>query len=105
MHEILASFQALPDIGKKVSKLEEEAALLDASGEVMSVPLVFSLALVIYMNFCFLVQAEVAEYHKLKLDIAQLEKKLMSEITRPERVLYYLGSGRLVCAENNTLVS
>ncbi|KAH9728398.1 DExH-box ATP-dependent RNA helicase DExH10 [Citrus sinensis] len=65
--------KALPDIGKKVSKLEEEAALLDASGE-----------------------AEVAEYHKLKLDIAQLEKKLMSEITRPERVLYYLGSGRLI---------
>ncbi|KAL9431481.1 hypothetical protein AB3S75_026631 [Citrus x aurantiifolia] len=65
--------KALPDIGKKVSKLEEEAASLDASGE-----------------------AEVAEYHKLKLDIAQLEKKLMSEITRPERVLYYLGSGRLI---------
>ncbi|KAI9157023.1 hypothetical protein LWI28_015607 [Acer negundo] len=65
--------KALPDMGKKVSKLEEEAALLDASGE-----------------------AEVAEYHKLKLDLAQLEKKLMSEITRPERVLYYLGSGRLI---------
>lgn len=65
--------KALPDIGKKVSKLEEEAASLDASGE-----------------------AEVAEYHKLKLDIAHLEKKLMSEITRPERVLYYLGSGRLI---------
>lgn len=65
--------KALPDIGKTVSKLEEEAASLDASGE-----------------------AEVAEYHKLKLDIAQLEKKLMSEITRPERVLYYLGSGRLI---------
>ncbi|KAK3228637.1 hypothetical protein Dsin_000518 [Dipteronia sinensis] len=65
--------KALPDMGKKISKLEEEAALLDASGE-----------------------AEVAEYHKLKLDLAQLEKKLMSEITRPERVLYYLGSGRLI---------
>lgn len=50
---------------------------------------------------CFIIshlQAEVADYHKLKLDLAQLEKKLMSEITRPERVLYYLGSGRLVCA-------
>ncbi|PPD84992.1 hypothetical protein GOBAR_DD18064 [Gossypium barbadense] len=65
--------KALPDIGKKVSKLEQEADLLDASGE-----------------------AEVAEYHKLKLELAQLEKKLMSEITRPERVLYYLDPGRLV---------
>ncbi|XP_010541963.1 PREDICTED: DExH-box ATP-dependent RNA helicase DExH10 isoform X2 [Tarenaya hassleriana] len=65
--------KALPDMGKKVSKLEEEAAILDASGE-----------------------AEVAEYHKLKLDIAQLEKKLMSEITRPERVLCFLDTGRLI---------
>ncbi|KAJ0090258.1 hypothetical protein Patl1_14028 [Pistacia atlantica] len=65
--------KALPDMGNKVSKLEEEAAFLEASGEV-----------------------EVAEFHKLKLEIAQHEKKLMSEITRPERVLYYLGSGRLV---------
>ncbi|XAR63771.1 RNA helicase [Bertholletia excelsa] len=65
--------KALPDMGKKVSKLEEEAALLDASGE-----------------------SEVAEYHKLKLDIAQIEKKMMTEITRPERVLYFLLPGRLV---------
>ncbi|KAJ0030002.1 hypothetical protein Pint_13899 [Pistacia integerrima] len=65
--------KALPDMGNKVSKLEEEAAFLESSGEV-----------------------EVAEFHKLKLEIAQHEKKLMSEITRPERVLYYLGSGRLV---------
>lgn len=28
--------QALPDIGNKVSKLEEEAAILNASGEVLS---------------------------------------------------------------------
>ncbi|KAK7841730.1 dexh-box atp-dependent rna helicase dexh10, partial [Quercus suber] len=59
--------------GNKVSKLEQEATMLDASGE-----------------------AEVADYHKLKLDIAQLEKKLMGEITRPERVLYNLRPGRLV---------
>ncbi|XP_009768799.1 DExH-box ATP-dependent RNA helicase DExH10 [Nicotiana tabacum] len=65
--------KALPDIGKKVSKLEEEAATLDASGE-----------------------AEVAGFHKLKLEIAQFEKKLMAEITRPERVLYFLLPGRLV---------
>ncbi|XP_027070815.2 DExH-box ATP-dependent RNA helicase DExH10 [Coffea eugenioides] len=65
--------KALPDIGKKVSKLEEEAAKLDASGE-----------------------AEVAEYHKLKLEIAHHEKKLMAEITQPERILYFLQPGRLV---------
>ncbi|XP_010467134.1 PREDICTED: DExH-box ATP-dependent RNA helicase DExH10 [Camelina sativa] len=65
--------KALPDIGNKVSKLEEEAAILNASGE-----------------------AEVAEYHKLQLDIAQHEKKLMSEIIRPERVLCFLETGRLV---------
>lgn len=65
--------KALPDIGKRVSLLEEEAATLDASGE-----------------------AEVAEYHKLRLDIAQLEKNMMTEITRPERVLYFLNPGRLV---------
>ncbi|KAG8376337.1 hypothetical protein BUALT_Bualt09G0052700 [Buddleja alternifolia] len=65
--------KALPDIGKKVSELEEEAAVLDASGE-----------------------AEVAEYHKLKLEVAQLEKKMMAEITRPERVLSFLLPGRLV---------
>ena len=50
-------------------------------------------------NIYLYVQAEVAEYHKLKLEIAQLEKKLMSEITRPERVLYYLDPGRLVRAQ------
>ncbi|KAF8033637.1 hypothetical protein BT93_C0040 [Corymbia citriodora subsp. variegata] len=65
--------KALPNIGRKVQKLEEEAASLEASGEV-----------------------EVAEYHKLKLEIAQLEKKMMTEITRPERVLYFLLPGRLV---------
>ncbi|KAK1392047.1 DExH-box ATP-dependent RNA helicase DExH10 [Heracleum sosnowskyi] len=65
--------KALPDIGNKVSELENEAAMLDASGE-----------------------AQVAEYHNLKLEIGQLEKKMMAEITRPERVLYYLLPGRLV---------
>ncbi|KAL8127573.1 DExH-box ATP-dependent RNA helicase DExH10 [Apium graveolens] len=65
--------KALPDIGNKVSELEKEAATLDASGE-----------------------AQVAEYHNLKLEIGHLEKKMMAEITRPERVLYYLLPGRLV---------
>ncbi|GMH10728.1 hypothetical protein Nepgr_012569 [Nepenthes gracilis] len=65
--------KALPEIGKKIEKLEQEAAMLDGSGE-----------------------AEVAEYHKLRLDLSLLEKKMMTEITRPERVLYYLQPGRLV---------
>nr|XP_029121629.1 DExH-box ATP-dependent RNA helicase DExH10 isoform X2 [Elaeis guineensis] len=65
--------KALPDMGLRISKLEKEAAMLDSSGE-----------------------AELAEYHKLGLDIAQLEKRIMSEITRPERVLLYLVPGRLV---------
>ncbi|XP_057765888.1 DExH-box ATP-dependent RNA helicase DExH10-like [Salvia miltiorrhiza] len=65
--------KALPDIGKKVSQLEQEAAVLDASGE-----------------------AEVAEYHRLKLELAQLEKKMMAAITQPERVLSFLLPGRLV---------
>ncbi|KAL2551484.1 Protein HUA ENHANCER 2 [Forsythia ovata] len=65
--------KTLPDIGKKVSKLEEQAAVLDASGE-----------------------AEVIEYHKLQLEIAQIEKKMMAEFMRPERVLYFLHSGSLV---------
>ncbi|KAL8492713.1 hypothetical protein ACS0TY_024058 [Phlomoides rotata] len=65
--------KALPDIGKKVSLLEEEAAVLDASGE-----------------------AEVAEYHRLKIEMAELEKKMMAEITQPERVLSFLLPGRLV---------
>ncbi|WVZ26326.1 hypothetical protein V8G54_004870 [Vigna mungo] len=64
---------ALPDIEKKVSKLEQEVNLLDASGE-----------------------AEVSEYHKLKLEIAQLEKKMMAKIIRPEIILYFLVPGRLV---------
>ncbi|KAJ8755567.1 hypothetical protein K2173_022146 [Erythroxylum novogranatense] len=65
--------KALPDIGLKVTKLEKEATMLDASGE-----------------------TDVAAYHTLKLEMVQLEKKMMSEITRPERVLYYLCTGRLI---------
>lgn len=89
-------------MGNKVSKLEEEAALLEASGEVIFVPWFFNTFIyILYKLFSFsLLQAEVAEFHKLKLEIAQHEKNLMSEITRPERILYYLGSGRLVCAKD-----
>ncbi|XP_027339967.1 DExH-box ATP-dependent RNA helicase DExH10 isoform X1 [Abrus precatorius] len=65
--------KALPDMGQRVAKLEQEVALLDASGE-----------------------AEVSEYHKLKLEMAQLEKKMMSKIIRPEMILYFLVPGRLI---------
>lgn len=65
--------KALPDIGIKVSNLEKEAAQLDATGEV-----------------------EVKEYHNLKLEVAQLEKKMMVEMTKPEKVLHFLLPGRLV---------
>ncbi|KAK2385318.1 Helix-loop-helix protein 2 [Trifolium repens] len=65
--------KALPDMGNRVSMLEQEVALLDAAGE-----------------------AEVSEYHKLKLDLAQLEKKMMSQIIRPEMILYFLVPGRLI---------
>lgn len=41
-------------------------------------------------------QTDLAEYHKLGLDISELEKKIMSEMIRPERALLYLVPGRLV---------
>ncbi|PKU81662.1 ATP-dependent RNA helicase DOB1 [Dendrobium catenatum] len=65
--------KSLPDMNKKISKLETEAAMLESSGE-----------------------TELTDYHNLGLEIAQLERKIMSEITRPERILYYLVPGRLV---------
>ncbi|KAJ3696285.1 hypothetical protein LUZ60_001662 [Juncus effusus] len=65
--------KALPEMVHKIAKLEKEANDLDSSGE-----------------------ADITEYHKLQLDVAELEKKIMSEIIRPERVLLYLVPGRLV---------
>lgn len=65
--------KALPEVGQRILTLEQEVALLDSSGE-----------------------AELAEYHKMELELAQLEKKIMSEITRPEKILMYLVPGRLV---------
>ncbi|XP_042378817.1 DExH-box ATP-dependent RNA helicase DExH10 [Zingiber officinale] len=65
--------KALPEVGQRISTLEQEVALLDSSGE-----------------------AELTEYHKMELELAQLEKKIMSEITRPEKILMYLVPGRLV---------
>uniref|UniRef100_A0A0D6QTS0 Helicase C-terminal domain-containing protein n=1 Tax=Araucaria cunninghamii TaxID=56994 RepID=A0A0D6QTS0_ARACU len=66
--------KALPEVEARVSKLEEEASMLDASEE----------------------QASLAEYHNLRLRVSQLEKQMMHEITRPERVLMFLVPGRLV---------
>ncbi|KAK1417049.1 hypothetical protein QVD17_26171 [Tagetes erecta] len=65
--------KTLPDMGKKVARLEDEVTKLDASGE-----------------------ADVAEYHMLKLKLSELEKKMMAELTKPERALYFLLPGRLV---------
>ncbi|XP_066308301.1 DExH-box ATP-dependent RNA helicase DExH10-like isoform X1 [Miscanthus floridulus] len=65
--------KALPEIVQKIKRLEDEATLLDSSGE-----------------------TDLAEYHKLGLDISELEKKIMSEMIRPERALLYLVPGRLV---------
>lgn len=65
--------KSLPSMGERISSLESEVAMLDSSGE-----------------------AELADYHALGLNLAQLERKIMMEITRPERVLYYLVPGRLV---------
>lgn len=90
--------QALPDIGNKVSKLEEEAAILDASGKVLSGLTILTSVKIFgsVLTSLILSQAEATEYHNLQLDIAQHEKKLMSEIIRPERVLCFLDTGRLV---------
>ncbi|MCO5560310.1 hypothetical protein L7F22_013922 [Adiantum nelumboides] len=65
--------KALPDVKGKVSKLEEEAATLETVGE-----------------------DSIAEYHRLRLRFVQLEKQMMLEILRPERVLVFLAPGRLV---------
>uniref|UniRef100_A0A0C9RKJ1 TSA: Wollemia nobilis Ref_Wollemi_Transcript_13665_3749 transcribed RNA sequence n=1 Tax=Wollemia nobilis TaxID=56998 RepID=A0A0C9RKJ1_9CONI len=65
--------KALPEVEARVSKLEEEASMLDASEE-----------------------GSLAEYHNLRLRVSQLEKQMMHEITRPERVLMFLVPGRLV---------
>ncbi|KAL2630865.1 hypothetical protein R1flu_015551 [Riccia fluitans] len=65
--------KALPEQEARVSKLEQEAAEIEATGE-----------------------ESMVEYHKLRLNIARLEKKLMAEVLRPERVLMFLQPGRLV---------
>ncbi|KAG0464168.1 hypothetical protein HPP92_020237 [Vanilla planifolia] len=65
--------KSLPEINEKISKLEREASILDSSGE-----------------------TELSDFHNLGLEVAQLERKIMTEITRPERILYYLVTGRLV---------
>ncbi|KAM0867866.1 hypothetical protein ACQ4PT_041687 [Festuca glaucescens] len=64
--------KALPEVVQKITSLENEASLLDSSGE-----------------------NDLAEYHKLVLDISELEKKIMSEMIRRERALLYLVPGRL----------
>jgi hypothetical protein len=48
----------------------------------------------------FLLQTDLAEHHKLGLDISELEKKIIYEMMRPERTLLYLVPGRLVGNSN-----
>lgn len=38
----------------------------------------------------------MAEYHSLRIKLAQLEKQMMAEVLRPERVLLFMKPGRLV---------
>lgn len=60
--------QVLPDIGKRVSKLEEEVAMLDASGEVNSFISVGSqVVIVVYFLMYFIYS--VFTYRQLSLNI------------------------------------
>ncbi|CAO2169732.1 unnamed protein product [Urochloa humidicola] len=76
-HVIMNSFRqfqyekASPGIIQKIKNLENEVATLDSTGG-----------------------ADLAAYHKLLLGISELEKKIMSEMIKPERG--YLVRGRLV---------
>ncbi|CAK9224731.1 unnamed protein product [Sphagnum jensenii] len=65
--------KALPSVEEQIRKLEEETSSIDAAGE-----------------------ASLGEYHALRLKLAELEKKMMVEVLRPERVLIFLQPGRLV---------
>ena len=47
----------------------------------------------------------MAEYHSLRLKVAQLEKQMMAEVLRPERVLLFLKPGRLVLHPFSLVVS
>lgn len=71
--------KALPEVEEKIAKLEQEAAMLGASEE-----------------------TSLSDYHKLRLSIAELEKQMMTEITRPERVLLFLVPGRLIKVRDGT---
>ncbi|KAG0627922.1 hypothetical protein M758_2G238400 [Ceratodon purpureus] len=65
--------KALPKVEETIKTLEAEAAKIDSAGE-----------------------ASMAEYHSLRIKVAQLEKQMMAEVLRPERVLLFLKPGRLV---------
>eukprot|EP00252_Welwitschia_mirabilis_P018830 TRINITY_DN4218_c0_g2_i1.p1 TRINITY_DN4218_c0_g2~~TRINITY_DN4218_c0_g2_i1.p1 ORF type:complete len:828 (+),score=139.42 TRINITY_DN4218_c0_g2_i1:229-2712(+) len=71
--------QGLPEVRDKIMKLEHEVALLDAVD-----------------------RAPLAEYHNLRLKISHLEKQLMTEIARPERILRLLAPGRMVKVREGT---
>ncbi|XP_024386921.1 DExH-box ATP-dependent RNA helicase DExH10 [Physcomitrium patens] len=65
--------KALPKVEENIKTLEAEVAKIDSAGE-----------------------SSMAEYHSLRLKLAQLEKKMMAEVLRPERVLLFMKPGRLV---------
>eukprot|EP00252_Welwitschia_mirabilis_P018829 TRINITY_DN4218_c0_g1_i1.p1 TRINITY_DN4218_c0_g1~~TRINITY_DN4218_c0_g1_i1.p1 ORF type:complete len:993 (+),score=171.89 TRINITY_DN4218_c0_g1_i1:142-3120(+) len=71
--------QILPEVKENISRLEHEANILNAADE-----------------------ASIVQYHDLRLHIAQLEKQIMTEITRPERILLFLVPGRLVKIREGT---
>ncbi|RHN56417.1 putative RNA helicase [Medicago truncatula] len=64
--------KTLPEMKKRVSMLEQKLALLDAAEK-----------------------AEVSEYHKLKLKLAELQRKMSKKI-RPDNILPFLCPGRLI---------
>jgi ATP-dependent RNA helicase DOB1 len=90
---VTLTFQASPGIVQKINKLENEVATLDCTGGVCYINSSNHYCFPVWLTH-FIVQADLAAYHKLLLGISELEKKIMSEMIKPQRV--YLTLGRLV---------
>lgn len=108
----LCELQALPSVEEQIRKLEEETSSIDAAGEVRwysyglykkpctfvgDFNLPWQMSYHGYSDSIVCMQASLGEYHALRLKLAELEKKMMVEVLRPERVLIFLQPGRLVC--------
>lgn len=74
----LNSIQALPDIGEKVSKLEKEAAMLDASGEVNLFFAAFLLRNALVCSSSLVLNPSVLIYRLNLLIIISWDLKLLS---------------------------